>query len=319
MIDDNNFKKSAQKTELTKVNASDHRAIGIFDSGLGGLTVARAVRAAFPNEPICYLGDTARVPYGTKSPETVQLYTRQNIAFLLKQGVKFIIAACNTVSAAALPFLTDPFEVPVLGVVEMGAEAALFAVGAGAETAAATNLSGKASHSHRPATIGVIGTETTITSQAYVRAIACRAPHVRVVQKACPFFVPLIEELWLDHAVTKAVIAEYLMPMRDEGIDALILGCTHYPLIRPALGHFFGAEVQLVDSAEAMVLALHAAFESGTLRPAAQGDRSANSRYYVTDRGSRFQKLVDAFMGEPEIQVQQIASETLAECFTRAE
>jgi glutamate racemase len=282
--------------QAPRPSATDSRAIGIFDSGLGGLTVARAVRRSFPNERICYLGDTARVPYGTKSPETVQLYARQNIAFLLAQGVKLIVAACNTVSAAALPFLNETYEAPILGVVEMGVEAAL---------------------RDRPRRIGVIGTETTVASGAYARAIARRAPEVEVAQKACPFFVPLIEELWLDHPVTRLVIQEYLSPMREAGIDTLILGCTHYPLIRPALADFFGPTVRLVDSAEAMALAVRRAFETGAALPAARKP-AGPSRYYVTDRCNRFQTLVGAFMGETDIAVEQISSDALGEALANS-
>jgi glutamate racemase len=295
--------------------AGDSRAIGIFDSGLGGLTVARAVRRAFPGEPICYLGDTARVPYGTRSPETVQAYTRQNIAFLLSQGVKFIIAACNTVSAAALPYLEEKVEVPVLGVVEMGAEAAL-----------ASN----------PKRVGVIGTETTIAIMAYICAIQRRAPSVEVLQQACPLFVPLIENLWLDHPVTRLVIEEYLAPLREAQIDSLILGCTHYPLIRSVLADFFGPAVQLVDSAEAMVLALRQAFASGALLPAEPARREAwksayaaaaaqpptlngasHCHYFFTDRCNRFQTLVEAFLGEPGTHLEQFSSDVLVEALAQ--
>ena len=264
-------------------------AIGIFDSGLGGLTVAGAVHRAFPDEAICYLGDTARVPYGTKSPETVKRYAREDIAFLLQKGVKVIVAACNTVSAAALPELANHYPVPVLGVVEMGAETAL--------------------ESH-PSRIGVIGTQTTVGSEAYVRAILRRAPEVAVIQKACPLFVPLIEEGWIHHPVTLAVIEEYLSPMRKTGVDALILGCTHYPLIRPLLQSFFGASVRIVDSAEAMVRALRRAFDEGAL-PRAARNMAAGSRYYVTDRSNHFDRLVAAFMGHEGLEVRQIRSDEL--------
>ena len=264
-------------------------AIGIFDSGLGGLTVAGAVHRAFPDEAICYLGDTARVPYGTKSPETVKHYAREDIAFLLQKGVKVIVAACNTVSAAALPELANHYPVPVLGVVEMGAETAL--------------------ESH-PSRIGVIGTQTTVGSEAYVRAILRRAPEVAVIQKACPLFVPLIEEGWTHHPVTLAVIEEYLSPMRKTGVDALILGCTHYPLIRPLLQSFFGASVRIVDSAEAMVRALGRAFDEGAL-PRAARNMAAGSRYYVTDRSNHFDRLVAAFMGHEGLEVRQIRSDEL--------
>ena len=270
-------------------------AIGIFDSGLGGLTVAGAVHRAFPDEAICYLGDTARVPYGTKSPETVKRYAREDIAFLLQKGVKVIVAACNTVSAAALPELANHYPVPVLGVVEMGAETAL---------------------ESRPGRIGVIGTQTTVGSEAYVRAILRRAPEAAVIQKACPLFVPLIEEGWTHHPVTLAVIEEYLSPMRKTGVDALILGCTHYPLIRPLLQSFFGASVRIVDSAEAMVRALGRAFDEGAL-PRAARNAAGRSRYYVTDRSNHFDRLVAAFMGPEGLEVRQIRSDELTAALER--
>lgn len=264
-------------------------ALGVFDSGLGGLTVARALRNAFPGEAIVYLGDTARVPYGTKSPETVKQYARENIAFLLGQGVKVIVAACNTVSAAALPEMSAAYPVPVLGVVEMGAEAAL---------------------EWDPAKVGVIGTATTVDSLAYARALQRRKPSVEVLQKACPLFVPLIEEGWIDHPVTRQVVETYLAPMKEAGIDALILGCTHYPLIKPVLADYFGPDTRIVDSAEAMARALKAAVAAGELAPA-EKMQAELSRYYVTDRCNHFQELVNAFMGDASIQVTQIGSDEL--------
>ena len=277
-------------TDTTDTATTDPRAIGVFDSGLGGMTVARAVRHALPDEAICYVGDTARVPYGTKSPETVRLYARQNIAFLLEQGVKAIVAACNTVSAVALPDIEGDYDVPLLGVVEMGVGAAL---------------------ARRRRRIGVIGTETTIHSGAYARAIAHRAPGVDVLERATPLFVPLIEEGWHDHAVTRDVIAEYLGDMRAAGIDALILGCTHYPLIRPALGDFFGQSVEIVDSAQAMAQALVEAIDAGRLLPAPAS--GAASRFLVTDRCNHFQSLVGAFMGDDALEVEQISVEMLTQ------
>ncbi|MFW6286462.1 MAG: glutamate racemase [Candidatus Sumerlaeota bacterium] len=277
---------------------NDTRPIGIFDSGLGGLTVARAVARAFPDEAICYLGDTARVPYGTKSAETVSLYAREDMAFLLEHEAKILIAACNTVSAAALPHLRDQYNVPVMGVVEQGAEAVLEA------------LKGKDAPR-----IGVIGTETTINSGAYREAIGKRAPAAGVAQKACPLFVPLIEEGWIDHDVTRTVIREYLEPMRRDGIDALILGCTHYPLIREAFCDFFGPEVRIVDSAEAVVMALCKEFEADRLRPA--GGPGAASRYFATDRYHRFRELVEAFMGRPDLDIRLIGSDALTEALER--
>jgi glutamate racemase len=283
---------------MTVTTNNDTRPIGIFDSGLGGLTVARAVAGAFPDETICYLGDTARVPYGTKSPETVKLYAREDIAFLLEHNAKILIAACNTVSAAALPELADQYDVPVMGVVEQGAQAVL-----------------EVCDNHPAPRIGVIGTETTIHSDAYLRAISRRSPKATVLQKACPLFVPLIEEGWTDHDVTRAVISEYLSPMRNQGIGALILGCTHYPLIREALADFFGPAVRIVDSAEAMVLALQKGFESRLFVSSTQS--SGRSQYFATDRYHRFRELVEAFMGNPDIDIRLIGSDTLCEALER--
>ncbi len=278
---------------------NDTRPIGIFDSGLGGLTVARAVARAFPDEAICYLGDTARVPYGTKSAATVQLYAREDMAFLLEHNAKILIAACNTVSAAALPDLDGHYDVPVMGVVEQGAEAVALA------------LAGKSLPR-----VGVIGTETTVNSEAYMRAVARHLPDAAVVQKACPLFVPLIEEGWTDHDVTRAVICEYLESMRESGIDALILGCTHYPLIRDALQEYFGSDVRIVDSAEAVVMALRRDFERGEL--VATGGGAGVSRYFATDRYHRFRELVEAFMGRPDLDIQLIGSDWLSEALERS-
>jgi glutamate racemase len=256
------------------------------------MTVVRAIRAALPGEAIVYLGDTARVPYGTKSPDTVRTYARQNTAFLLDKGVKAVVAACNTVSAVALPEVESEAGVPVLGVVEWGA------------------LNALARHPHR---VGVIGTATTIGSGAYERAIARIDASVEVLTQACPLFVPLIEEGWWSHAVTDAVIAEYLTPMRESGIDVLLLGCTHYPLIRSALERFFGDTVDIVDSAESMARALGAALERGEFAPSGLDASGAleRSHYYVTDRCNHFQKLVTAFMCETKPAIESIPIEQL--------
>jgi glutamate racemase len=276
----------------------DARAIGIFDSGLGGLTVARAVRAAFPGEAICYLGDTARIPYGMRSPRTVERYAREDMAFLVEQGVKILIAACNTVSAAALPGIKNDYGVPIMGVVERGVEAALEPfVSAGTLATAAPR-------------IGVIGTRTTIASGAYPRAIAQLAPGARVEQSACPLFVPLIEEGWTDHEVMRAVIREYLEPMRRSGIETLILGCTHYPLVAHLLSEFFGPEVRLVDSADCVVRALRRELAAGRLA-AAPENAAPRSRYCATDRTQRFHEQVVAFMGS-EVWIELVPLEDLA-------
>ncbi|HMJ06603.1 MAG TPA: glutamate racemase [Chthoniobacterales bacterium] len=209
--------------------AGDPRPIGVFDSGVGGLTVVSALRALLPNESIYYLGDTARVPYGGKSATTVQRYSLEIAALLLAENAKAIVVACNTASAVALSALAD-LPVTVTGVILPGAAAA---------TAATRN-------GH----IGVIGTRATIRSGAYEAALRRLNPDVRVTARACPLLVPLIEEGRLISPITDAVLLEYLQPLVEDGIDTLVLGCTHYPLLRPAIGRLLGDAVTLVDSAE---------------------------------------------------------------------
>ena len=220
----------ASNSESTAAPRGDARPIGVFDSGIGGLTVVSALRSVLPNESIYYLGDTARVPYGGKSPTTVQRYSREIAALLLEGNAKTIVVACNTASALALPVLKAELPVAVTGVILPGAEAA----------AAAT----------RNGHIGVIGTRATIKSGAYERAIRELNPHARVTARACPLLVPLIEEGWLQSDVTDKVVMEYLRPLLDQQIDTLVLGCTHYPLLRPAIHRLLGDDVTLVDSAE---------------------------------------------------------------------
>jgi glutamate racemase len=217
-------------------NGSDARPIGVFDSGIGGLTVVSALRRALPNESIYYLGDTARVPYGGKSPTTVQRYSQEIAALLLGENAKTIVVACNTASALALSRLQEDLAVPVTGVILPGATAA---------TAATCN-------EH----IGVIGTRATITSGAYEHALRELNPDVRVTARACPLLVPLIEEGWLTSDVTDKILMQYLQPLLDDGIDTLVLGCTHYPLLRPAIRRLLGSSVTLVDSAENCAIAV---------------------------------------------------------------
>src|ERR1700757_2961217 len=193
---------------------SDARPIGVFDSGIGGLTVVKALRNLLPNENICYLGDTARVPYGPKSSETVQRYAVELAGMLMEKKAKALVVACNTVSSVALPLLTRKFPVPVMGVIEPGARAALQAT--------------------RNRHIGVIGTRATIGSGAYEKALRASDNSVLVSSRACPLLVPLIEEGLFDDDVTDQVIVRYLEPLLSDGIDTLVLGCTHYPLLRAA-------------------------------------------------------------------------------------
>src|SRR5881227_308150 len=207
---------------------SDSRAIGVFDSGIGGLTVVKALRDLLPNENVSYLGDTARVPYGPKSAETVQRYAIELAEMLMKQNAKALVVACNTVSSLAIPVLTKKFPVPVIGVIEPGARAALQAT----------------SNQH----VGVIGTRATIRSGAYEKALRAINNNVRVSSCACPLLVPLIEEGLLDDDVTNRIIVRYLEPLLADGIDTLVLGCTHYPLLSTAIVRALGREITLVDS-----------------------------------------------------------------------
>lgn len=259
------------------------RAIGVFDSGVGGLTVLKELAQQLPHEELIYLGDTARVPYGTKSAATVARYAQEAASFLTALGVKALVVACNTASAVALPMLEAHFGLPVFGVIQPGA-------------ARAVQLS-------RRGRVGVIGTEGTIKSSAYTRAIHALDPAIEVRTSACPLFVPLAEEGWSAHPITRLVIEEYLSPLVAEDIDALVLGCTHYPLLKGLLGDFFGPEVALVDSAQetaasvARVLA-----ERHLLRRSPPGLH----RFFVTDVPERFERVGGAFWGEPLVGVKQV-------------
>jgi glutamate racemase len=220
--------------QASSANAS--RPIGVFDSGIGGLTVVSALRALLPNESIFYLGDTARVPYGGRSATTVQRYSLEITALLLEENAKTVVVACNTASALALRRLEETLPVTVTGVILPGARAAI------AKT--------RAGH------VGVIGTRATINSGAYEKALRALNPDVRVTARACPLLVPLIEEGWLQNAITDEIILQYLGPLVKEGIDTLVLGCTHYPLLRDAIARLLGDQIALVDSAQNCALAV---------------------------------------------------------------
>jgi len=206
------------------------RPLGVFDSGIGGLTVVSALRTLLPNESIFYLGDTARVPYGGKSASTVQRYSLEIAAMLLAENAKTVVVACNTASALALSQLTETLPVAVTGVILPGARAAIAAT--------------------RSGHVGVIGTRATIKSGAYERALQSLNAGIRVTARACPLLVPLIEEGWLEHPVTDQIIMQYVAPLLNEGIDTLVLGCTHYPLLRTAMARLLGDSITLVDSAQ---------------------------------------------------------------------
>ena len=250
--------------------------IGVFDSGLGGLTVVHAIYQRLPAESTIYFGDTARVPYGPKSPETVRRYSLEILHWLLAQNVKAVVIACNTSTAHALDALRAESPVPVIGVIEPGARAAVrAAAGRG---------------------IGVIGTAGTVASGAYVRAINALAPDTQVVQRACPLFVPLVEEGWFDHRATELIAEEYLAPVRDAGVGALVLGCTHYPLLAPMLQRVLGPKVTLIDSAAETARALADALtEKGIEAPAGAKPKH---RFAVSDDAPRFLAVGGRFLGD---------------------
>jgi glutamate racemase len=252
--------------------------IGIFDSGVGGLTVLRAVRERLPRESVIYLGDTARVPYGTKSRATIERYAVEDAAFLADKGVKTIIVACNTASAMSRERLRAEFDVPLLSV-----------LGPGARMAARVTRNGR---------IGVIATEATVESGAYERAIRESAGdrEVEIISRACPLFVPLVEEGETDSQIARMVAEQYLAPLRENRIDTLVLGCTHYPLLKRVIGETIGSEVSLVDSAQAtaeeteQLLAKH-----GLLN---ESREAGASRFYVTDAANRFHRIAERILGE---------------------
>lgn len=254
------------------------RPIGVFDSGIGGLTVVAALRRRLPAESILYLGDTARLPYGTKSPETVERYTRRNVDFLVRRGVKAVVVACNTASALALPALRPP--VPTWGVIEPGA------------ARAAALSRGR---------VGVIATEATIRSDAYARALRACAPQLAVLSKACPLLVPLVEEGWLDDEIAEATARRYLSPLLEASIDTLVLGCTHYPLLAPLLSRIVGEEITLVDSAEAT-----AELVAAELAERAEPGAPVEHHFCVTDAGERFERLAGAFLGEQRLSLEWV-------------
>jgi glutamate racemase len=250
--------------------------IGVFDSGIGGLTVAHEIIRQLPHESVIYFGDTARVPYGPKSPDTVRRYSREIVSFLRGEGVKAVVVACNTATAHALRSLRDEFDMPIIGV-----------IGPGARAAAAASRRGN---------IGVIGTVGTIKSGAYERAIRRIAADARITARACPLFVPLVEEGWTDHDATRLVAREYLAPFVVADVDTLVLGCTHYPLLKPLLAGVLGPDVRLIDSAEetaaqtARVLG-----DAGLLAPATA---VSSHRFIASDDPLQFLQLGQRFLGD---------------------
>jgi glutamate racemase len=255
-------------------------AIGVFDSGVGGLTVVSALRRRLPRESILYLGDTARLPYGSKSPDTVTRYTRKNIDFLTDRGVKAVVVACNTASALALPNL-DP-QVPTWGVIEPGAR--------------------KAAEVSR-GRVGVIATEATVRSDAYPKALRRLRPDLEILSRACPLFVPLVEEGWHDDPVTEEVARRYLEPILEAGVDTLVLGCTHYPLLKPVLGRVAGPDVALVDSAEAVAEVVAQGLAEQGIEA---GEKPPVHHLCVTDAGESFHRLAGTILGDSTLPLEWV-------------
>ena len=256
------------------MNKNQELPIGIFDSGIGGLTVVSRIHHLLPHEDLIYLGDTARVPYGTKSPNTVIRFACEDTQFLVQQRVKAIVVACNTASAWALPAIEKLFSVPVYGVILPGAISAL-----------------KKTRNRR---IGIIGTTATTNSLAYLKAIRAHEETVQVFSQACPLLVPLVEEGWTQHAVTTAVLREYLAPLLAKEIDTLVLGCTHYPLLRDAIRKVVGKGIALVDSAE--TCAQHVGECLGQLRLLQTHRRKGRIQPFVTDAAEQFNTMAKRFL-----------------------
>jgi glutamate racemase len=256
------------------------RPIGVFDSGVGGLTVFREIARALPRESLLYLGDSARVPYGTKSPQTVLRYAQEAAQHLLGRDIKMLVVACNTATAAALPDLIASLKIPVIGVVEPGARAAV------------EKTSG---------VVGVIATEGTVRSRAYTKAIKELDPDVEVIESAAPLFVPLAEEGWANTHVAREVAEIYLEPLIDAGIDTLVLGCTHYPILRGTIEQVVGDAVHIVDSAETTAATVKLALGNPT------GTAHATRRFLVTDAEERFRRIAGEFL-EQEIEHLELVS-----------
>lgn len=249
--------------------------IGVFDSGVGGLTVVRSLIQRLPHENIVYFGDTARVPYGSKSPQTVREYAAQNAQFLLKHQVKLIVVACNTVSSVALDVVQKQSKVPVVGVIIPGVKAAL--------------------RTTKKKIIGVIGTIGTIMSNAYVNAIRQFDTSARVIGQACPLFVPLAEEGWSNHKATTLIVREYLFPLKQQKIDTLILGCTHYPLLQSVIESVFDGSVDIIDSGDATAYDVGQTLDENDIQN--PSSMKGNVQFYVSDLPYKFTEIGERFLG----------------------
>lgn len=262
--------------------------IGVFDSGLGGLTVVRELRRQLPQEGIVYFGDIARLPYGTKSAAQIRRFSLENAQFLVGKGIKALVIACNSSSSAAHRLLKSHYSIPVLSVIEPAVEESLVR--------------------SRNRRIGVIGTAATIESQVYEKALLQRDPKVKVFTQSCPLFVPLVEEGWLDGGVTERVIEKYLEPLARNRIDTLIMGCTHYPILSEEIQSFFGPSVQLIDSAGPTVKRLSSLLEKRGLLYSRKG--TSKFQIFTSDLPRNFIRVGERFLGErlPGIKVVRVKS-----------
>lgn len=263
--------------------------IGFFDSGIGGLTVVRSVARIMPNENIIYFGDTARVPYGSKSNETVVEYSIQAANFLLRKNIKLLIVACNTASSVALKELRKFLTIPVIGMIEPGAKMAL--------------------QESKNRVVGVIGTRSTINNKAYAHELKKLDPKVKVYEQACPLFVPLAEEGWLDHKVTELVAKEYLGELRKKKIDSLILGCTHYPILAGVIQKVVGKNVNLIDSGTPAAKLVEDYLNGRQLRN--QSVHQGQSEFYVSDVPTKFREVAERFLGKKITHLHKVELEEL--------
>jgi glutamate racemase len=272
---------------------SDRRsAIGVFDSGIGGLTVARELMRQLPGEKLIYLGDTARTPYGNKSPENLVRFALETGGFLARQGVKLLVVACNTSSAYSLPALRKKLKIPVVGVILAGARAAV--------------------GGRKGQRIGVIGTTATVRSGAYQKAIRSLEPSAKVQAQACPLFVPLVEEGWASDKVAVQVAERYLKPLKRAGVETVVLGCTHYPLLKTVLRRALGPKIALVDSARETAHEVIELLESTGLASGRKKTAFKDHLFYVTDLPEQFSALGTRFLGQPLKQVRKVTLAQLA-------
>lgn len=263
------------------------QAIGVFDSGVGGLTVLKAIKKQLPHENLIYLGDTARVPYGNKSKDNIIRYSIENTQFLLKHNIKLLVVACNTSTAISLNILKEKFPIPILGVIEPGARRALEVT--------------------RSGRIGIIGTEATIKSGAYVRVLKDMRKDVIVFSKACPLFVPIVEEGLTSGKIAEEIVKHYLESFNTHFIDTIILGCTHYPLLKGLIKEYFKGSVKVVDSANETAKAVKELLEKNRMLNYAKGD--GISKFFVTDAAERFLKIGKTILGSSMEEVQLVTVE----------